>query len=143
MQKCEHFCAALASLLVLEATDRRCNVHALGPQESVIAVLGQRHGEGVVAIKIVDIRFYDSCGTPEGRYVAQLMEGAALEAGARWESGKAVGVRAVAIVRPSAGGFEGCSGDISPADIGEQGFELRLARQVPAFRANAPDHGRR
>ena len=98
------------SLLVLEATDRRCNVHALGPQESVIAVLGQRHGEGVVAIKSVDIRFYDSCGTPEGRYVAQLMEGAALEAGARWESGKAVGIGTVAIIVPATSGFKILSG---------------------------------
>ena len=48
------------SLLVLEATDRRCTVHGLGRQEGVIDALVQRHDEGVVAIKIVDIRFYDS-----------------------------------------------------------------------------------
>ena len=98
------------SLLVLEATDRRCNVHVLGRQESVIAVLAQRHGEGVVAIKIVDIRFYGSCGTPEGRYVAQLLEGAALEADARWESGKAVGIGTVAIIVPATSGFKILSG---------------------------------
>ena len=62
MQKCKHFCAALASLLVLEATNRKPEDLVAAAQVRIAVVIAQAHVVRVAAIVL--------CRTPEVRVVA-------------------------------------------------------------------------
>ena len=75
--------------------------------------------------------------TPEKGVVVGVVVIANVKAVARWQHGKAVFVRAVAIIVPTTLGLELCSGDILTADSREQSFPFRVAGQVPAFGTNA------
>ena len=77
--------------------------------------------------------------TPEKGVVVGVVVIANVKAVARWQHGKAVFVRAVAIIVPTTLGLELCSGDSRTANSREQSFPFRIAGQVPTCGTDSAD----
>ena len=77
--------------------------------------------------------------TPEASTLAGVVVKALAIAVARWQHGKAVFVRTVAIIVPTTLGLELCSGDSRTANSREQSFPFRFTGQMPTCGTNAAD----
>ncbi len=114
--------------LILDATDGKTFVLVGVIRAHALAVVGE---EPVVRIAAVLRRTPQACVLAGGAVTALAI------AVARWQHGKAVFVRTVAIIVPTTLGLELCSGDSRTANSLEQSFPFRIAGQVPAFGTNA------
>ena len=128
MQKCKHFCAALASLLVLETTNRKPVVLIAVVQVRVVEVDVQEHVVRVVAIVLRR--------TPEVRVEALVVATPIAAPVAGRQRREPESIRAVAVIKPATGGFKGRTGTILAAHRREQGLEFRFAGQMPTAGAN-------
>ena len=131
MQKSQRFCATLASLLVLETTNREPVELVVVVQVRVVVAVVQAHEVRAVATVLCRVL----CRTPEVRVVALVVVILVAVPAAGRERREAEGVRAVAAVIPSGRGLELCTGRGTAAHGREQRFPFRGVRQVPAARA--------
>lgn len=131
MQKSQHFCATLASLLVLYATNREPEVLVVGAQVRIVVAVVQGYVVREVAIVL--------CRTPEVRVVAIAVEAAIVEPVAGRQGGKPEGVGAVSTTIPTRLRLENLARSGLTAHRREKGLKFRFCRQEPPLGANSPD----